>query len=108
MCAILEEKRVGIAAVTVRIHSLSGIAPAPHIIKHDTGAIYGCRSDNYYLLYHHRNDLDAAFFLCDEFTRLGLIHALLGDTRLLTTPILFLMPFELNSHEFPIHGCSSI
>jgi hypothetical protein len=28
----LEEKRVGIAAVTVRIHSLSGIAPAPHII----------------------------------------------------------------------------
>ena len=31
MCAILEEKRVGIAAVTVRIHSLSGIAPAPHI-----------------------------------------------------------------------------
>ena len=32
ICAILEEKRVGIAAVTVRIHSLSGIAPAPHII----------------------------------------------------------------------------
>ena len=66
--AILESKGVGIAAVTVRIHSLSGIAPAPHIIKHDTGAIYGCRSNNYYLLYRHRNDLDAAFFLCDEFT----------------------------------------
>ncbi len=32
ICAILESKRVGIAAVTVRIHSLSGIAPAPHII----------------------------------------------------------------------------
>ncbi|ERG92348.1 MAG: hypothetical protein J07HQW1_02385 [Haloquadratum walsbyi J07HQW1] len=30
--AILESKGVGIAAVTVRIHSLSGIAPAPHII----------------------------------------------------------------------------
>ncbi len=33
ICAILESKRVGIAAVTVRIHSLSGIAPAPHIIS---------------------------------------------------------------------------
>ena len=29
--AILESKGVGIAAVTVRIHSLSGIAPAPDI-----------------------------------------------------------------------------
>ncbi len=33
ICDILESKRVGIAAVTVRIHSLSGIAPAPHIIS---------------------------------------------------------------------------
>ena len=34
------------------------------------------------------NDLDAALFLCDEFTRLGLIHASLADTRLVTTPTL--------------------
>lgn len=32
------------------------------------------------------NDLDAALFLCDEFTQLGLIHASLADTRLVTTP----------------------
>ena len=31
ICAILEEKRGGIAAVTVRIHAVRGIAPAPHI-----------------------------------------------------------------------------
>lgn len=34
------------------------------------------------------NDLDAPLFLCDEFTRLGLIHASLADTRLVTTPTL--------------------
>ena len=34
------------------------------------------------------NDLDASLFLCDEFTRLGLIHASLTDTRLVTTPTL--------------------
>ena len=34
------------------------------------------------------NDLDAALFLCDEFTQLGLIHASLADTRLVTTPTL--------------------
>jgi predicted nucleic acid-binding protein len=32
------------------------------------------------------NDVDAALFLCDEFTHLGLIHASLADTRLVTTP----------------------
>lgn len=32
------------------------------------------------------NDVDAALFLCDEFNRLGLIHASLADTRLVTTP----------------------
>jgi predicted nucleic acid-binding protein len=32
------------------------------------------------------NDLDAALFLCDEFNQLGLIHASLADTRLVTTP----------------------
>jgi len=31
------------------------------------------------------NDLDAALFLCDEFNQLGLIHASLADTRLVTT-----------------------
>ena len=34
------------------------------------------------------NDLDAELFLCDEFTQLGLIHASLADTRLVTTPTL--------------------
>lgn len=34
------------------------------------------------------NDLDADLFLCDEFTQLGLIHASLADTRLVTTPTL--------------------
>ena len=32
------------------------------------------------------NDTDAAMFLCDEFNRLGLVHASLIDTRLVTTP----------------------
>lgn len=32
------------------------------------------------------NELDAALLLCDEFTHLGLIHASLADTRLVTTP----------------------
>lgn len=34
------------------------------------------------------NDLDAALFLCDEFNHIGLIHASLADTRLVTTPTL--------------------
>jgi len=34
------------------------------------------------------NTLDAGLFLCDEFNRLGLIHASLADTRLVTTPTL--------------------
>ena len=34
------------------------------------------------------NNLDAALFLCDEFNQLGLIHASLADTRLVTTPTL--------------------
>ncbi|GAB7009057.1 hypothetical protein [Halorubrum trueperi] len=34
------------------------------------------------------NDFGAALFLCDEFTQLGLIHASLADTRLVTTPTL--------------------
>ena len=34
------------------------------------------------------NDRDAALLLCDEFNRLGLIHASLADTRLVTTPTL--------------------
>lgn len=34
------------------------------------------------------NDLDAALLLCDEFNPLGLIHASLADTRLVTTPTL--------------------
>lgn len=34
------------------------------------------------------NDVEAALFLCDEFNRLGLIHATLASTRLVTTPTL--------------------
>lgn len=34
------------------------------------------------------NDIDAALFLCDEFRHLGLIHASLANTRLVTTPTL--------------------
>ena len=34
------------------------------------------------------NDRGAALLLCDEFTQLGLIHASLADTRLVTTPTL--------------------
>jgi predicted nucleic acid-binding protein len=34
------------------------------------------------------NGRDAALILCDEFTHLGLIHASLADTRLVTTPTL--------------------
>lgn len=34
------------------------------------------------------NELDAAIILCDEFNHLGIIHASLSDTRLVTTPTL--------------------
>ena len=34
------------------------------------------------------NKLDAELFLCDEFNSLGLVHASLADTRLVTTPTL--------------------
>jgi predicted nucleic acid-binding protein len=34
------------------------------------------------------NELDTALFLCDEFNQLGLLHASLADTRLVTTPTL--------------------
>jgi len=34
------------------------------------------------------NETGADLFLCDEFNRLGLVHASLADTRLLTTPTL--------------------
>ncbi|ELY92108.1 hypothetical protein C485_00005 [Natrinema altunense JCM 12890] len=35
-----------------------------------------------------RDSLDAALLLCDEFNQLGLVHASLADTRLVTTPTL--------------------
>ncbi|MFC5973632.1 hypothetical protein ACFPYI_20065 [Halomarina salina] len=34
------------------------------------------------------NETQADLFLCDEFNRLGLVHASLADTRLVTTPTL--------------------
>lgn len=37
------------------------------------------------------NDVDAALFFCDEFNRLGLIHASLANTRLVTTPTLLVL-----------------
>jgi predicted nucleic acid-binding protein len=37
------------------------------------------------------NDLDAGQLLCDEFNRLGLVHASLTRTRLVTSPILLVL-----------------
>jgi predicted nucleic acid-binding protein len=37
------------------------------------------------------NELEAELFLCDEFNRLGLIHASLATTRLVTTPTLLVL-----------------
>lgn len=34
------------------------------------------------------NDCEAELLLCDEFNQLGLVHAALADTRLVTTPTL--------------------
>jgi predicted nucleic acid-binding protein len=34
------------------------------------------------------NEIDADMLLCDEFTTIGLVHASLADTRLVTTPTL--------------------
>ncbi|MFC7043345.1 hypothetical protein [Halonotius sp. GCM10025705] len=34
------------------------------------------------------NEIDATVLLCDEFTQIGLLHASLADTRLITTPTL--------------------
>lgn len=34
------------------------------------------------------NEIDAAILLCDEFTQIGILHASLADTRLITTPTL--------------------
>jgi len=34
------------------------------------------------------NEIDAAVLLCDEFTQIGILHASLADTRLITTPTL--------------------
>ncbi|RBI63876.1 hypothetical protein DMJ13_04995 [halophilic archaeon] len=48
------------------------------------------------------NDINAALFLCDEFNRLGLIHASLADTRLVTTPTLlsvFVRTEQLTSND---------
>lgn len=43
------------------------------------------------------NRIDAELLLCDEFNRLGVIHASLADTRLVTTPTL-LSVFVRNGH----------
>jgi len=48
------------------------------------------------------NELAAALFLCDEFNSLGLVHASLADTRLVTTPTLlslFVRQSRLESEE---------
>jgi len=34
------------------------------------------------------NEIDATILLCDEFTQIGILHASLADTRLITTPTL--------------------
>ena len=49
------------------------------------------------------NDLDAALFPSDEFNQLGLIHASLADTGLVTTPTLLSIPVrtdQLSAAEF--------
>jgi predicted nucleic acid-binding protein len=43
------------------------------------------------------NEVDASLFLCDEFNRLGLIHASLANTRLVTTPTLLSVFVRKNS-----------
>ncbi|MWV38867.1 hypothetical protein [Natrialba sp. INN-245] len=48
------------------------------------------------------NNTEAPLFLCDEFNSLGLIHASLADTRLVTTPTLlsvFVQTDQLTSDE---------
>jgi len=48
------------------------------------------------------NETDASLFLCDEFNRLGLIHASLATSRLVTTPTLlavFVRRDELTSSD---------
>lgn len=42
------------------------------------------------------NRVDAAFFYCDEYTELALVHAALEDARLVTTPKLL--------HAFVVNG----
>ena len=37
------------------------------------------------------NDIEAALFLCDEFNRLGLVHASLAGSKLVTTPTLLVL-----------------
>ena len=52
------------------------------------------------------NDLDAELFLCDEFNQLGLIHASLANTRLVTTPTLlsiFVQTDQLTADEARMH-----
>lgn len=48
------------------------------------------------------NETDAAVFLCDEFSQIGLVHASLADTRLVTTPTLlsvFVRTGQLSSSD---------
>lgn len=48
------------------------------------------------------NEIEASLFLCDEFNRLGLIHASLATTRLVTTPTIlavFVRSGRLESSE---------
>ena len=48
------------------------------------------------------NECDATLFLCDEFNQLGLVHASLADTRLVTTPTLlsiFVRTDQLSASE---------
>lgn len=53
------------------------------------------------------NDTDAAMLLCDEFNQLGLIHASLANTRLVTTPTL-LSVFVRNGQLNPEVAISSL
>jgi len=51
---------------------------------------------------HDNSETDAAVFLCDEFNQIGLVHAFLADTRLITTPTLlsvFVRTGQLSSSD---------
>lgn len=52
------------------------------------------------------NEREAALLLCDEFNQLGLIHASLADTRLVTTPTL--LSILVRTEQLPVTDAHTI